>query len=76
MAPLSPDFAALNPGFACCARGGQRPMQPHFAELFGIAAAASSLFAAQSKTMIPLLVATIFMRTDPANDLESYWVMG
>jgi CRP/FNR family cyclic AMP-dependent transcriptional regulator len=34
-------------------------MQPHFAELFGIAAAASSLYAAQSKTMIPLRVATI-----------------
>jgi CRP/FNR family transcriptional regulator, cyclic AMP receptor protein len=34
-------------------------MQPHFAELFGIAAAAASLYAAQSKTMIPLRVATI-----------------
>jgi hypothetical protein len=32
-------------------------MQPHFAELFGVAAAASSLYAAQSKTMIPLRVA-------------------
>jgi CRP/FNR family cyclic AMP-dependent transcriptional regulator len=34
-------------------------MQPHFAELFGVAAAASSLYAAQSKTMIPLRMATI-----------------
>ena len=34
-------------------------MQPHFAEWFGIAAAAASLYAAQSKTMIPLRVATI-----------------
>ena len=34
-------------------------MQPHFAELFGVAAAVASLYAAQSKTMIPLRVATI-----------------
>ena len=34
-------------------------MQPHFAELFGVVAAVASLYAAQSKTMIPLRVATI-----------------
>jgi CRP/FNR family transcriptional regulator, cyclic AMP receptor protein len=34
-------------------------MQPHFAELFGVAAAAASLYAAQSKTIIPLRAAAI-----------------
>ena len=34
-------------------------MDPHFAEVFGVAAAAASLYAAQSKTMIPLRVAAI-----------------
>jgi hypothetical protein len=34
-------------------------MQPHLAELFGIAAAAASLYAAQSKTMVPLRTAVI-----------------
>ena len=34
-------------------------MESHFAEVFGIAAAAASLYAAQSKTMIPLRVAAI-----------------
>jgi len=34
-------------------------MEPHFAEVFGIAAAAASLYAAQSKTMIPLRFAAI-----------------
>jgi CRP/FNR family transcriptional regulator, cyclic AMP receptor protein len=34
-------------------------MQPHLAELFGVAAAAASLYAAQSKTIIPLRVAAI-----------------
>jgi hypothetical protein len=33
--------------------------QPHFAELIGVAAAAASLYAAQSKTIIPLRVAAI-----------------
>jgi CRP/FNR family cyclic AMP-dependent transcriptional regulator len=35
------------------------PMKPHFAELIGIAAAAASLYAAHSKTIIPLRVAAI-----------------
>jgi hypothetical protein len=34
-------------------------MQPHLAELFGVAAAAASLYAAQSKTMVPLRTAVI-----------------
>ena len=34
-------------------------MPPHFAEFFGIAAAAASLYAAQSKTIIPLRTAVI-----------------
>jgi CRP/FNR family cyclic AMP-dependent transcriptional regulator len=34
-------------------------MQPHLAELVGIAAAAASLYAAQSRTMIPLRAAVI-----------------
>jgi CRP/FNR family cyclic AMP-dependent transcriptional regulator len=34
-------------------------MKPHFAELIGIAAAAASLYAAHSKTIIPLRVAAI-----------------
>jgi CRP/FNR family cyclic AMP-dependent transcriptional regulator len=34
-------------------------MQPHLAELFGIAAAAASLYAAQSKTMVPLRTAVM-----------------
>jgi CRP/FNR family cyclic AMP-dependent transcriptional regulator len=34
-------------------------MQPHLAELIGVAAAAASLFAAHSKTMIPLRAAAI-----------------
>ena len=34
-------------------------MEPHFAELIGIAAAAASLYAAHSKTIIPLRVAAI-----------------
>ena len=34
-------------------------MQPHFAEFVGIAAAAASLYAAQSKTIIPLRAAVI-----------------
>ncbi len=34
-------------------------MQPHLAELFGIAAAAASLYAAQSRTIIPLRTAVI-----------------
>jgi CRP/FNR family transcriptional regulator, cyclic AMP receptor protein len=34
-------------------------MQPHLAELFGIAAAAVSLYAAQSRTIIPLRTAVI-----------------
>jgi CRP/FNR family transcriptional regulator, cyclic AMP receptor protein len=34
-------------------------MQPHLAELVGIAAAATSLYAAQSRTMIPLRAAVI-----------------
>jgi hypothetical protein len=38
---------------------GHAPMQPHLAELFGIAAAAASLYAAQSKTMVPLRTAVI-----------------
>jgi CRP/FNR family transcriptional regulator, cyclic AMP receptor protein len=35
------------------------PMKPHFAELIGVAAAAASLYAAHSKTIIPLRVAAI-----------------
>jgi Cyclic nucleotide-binding domain len=35
------------------------PMKPHFAELIGLAAAAASLYAAHSKTIIPLRVAAI-----------------
>jgi CRP/FNR family cyclic AMP-dependent transcriptional regulator len=35
------------------------PMNPHFAELIGVAAAAASLYAAHSKTIIPLRVAAI-----------------
>jgi len=35
------------------------PMQPQLAELIGIAAAAASLYAAQSKTIIPLRAAAI-----------------
>jgi CRP/FNR family cyclic AMP-dependent transcriptional regulator len=34
-------------------------MQPHFAELVGIAAAAASLYAAHSKTIIPLRAAAL-----------------
>jgi CRP/FNR family transcriptional regulator, cyclic AMP receptor protein len=34
-------------------------MQPHLAELFGVAAAAASLYAAQSRTIIPLRAAVI-----------------
>jgi CRP/FNR family cyclic AMP-dependent transcriptional regulator len=34
-------------------------MQPHFAEFVGVAAAAASLYAAQSKTIIPLRAAAI-----------------
>ena len=34
-------------------------MEPHFAELIGIAAAAASLYAAHAKTIIPLRVAAI-----------------
>jgi CRP/FNR family transcriptional regulator, cyclic AMP receptor protein len=34
-------------------------MQPHLAELIGVAAAAASLYAAQSKTIIPLRAAAI-----------------
>jgi CRP/FNR family cyclic AMP-dependent transcriptional regulator len=34
-------------------------MQLHLAELFGIAAAAASLYAAQSKTIVPLRTAAI-----------------
>ncbi len=34
-------------------------MEPHFAEVFGVAAAAASLYAAQSKTMVPLRIAAI-----------------
>src|SRR3979490_127042 len=34
-------------------------MEPHFAELVGVAAAAASLYAAQSKTIIPLRAAAI-----------------
>jgi CRP/FNR family cyclic AMP-dependent transcriptional regulator len=34
-------------------------MQPHIAELIGVAAAAASLYAAQSKTIIPLRAAAI-----------------
>ena len=34
-------------------------MQPPFAELIGIAAAAASLYAAHSKTIIPLRIAAI-----------------
>jgi hypothetical protein len=34
-------------------------MQPHFAEFVGIAAAAASLYATQSKTIIPLRAAAI-----------------
>jgi hypothetical protein len=34
-------------------------MQPHLAELFGVAAAAASLYAAQSKTIIPLRTAVM-----------------
>jgi len=34
-------------------------MQPHFSELLGVAAAAASLYAAQSQTMVPLRAATI-----------------
>jgi CRP/FNR family cyclic AMP-dependent transcriptional regulator len=34
-------------------------MEPHFAELIGVAAAAASLYAAHSKTIIPLRVAAI-----------------
>jgi CRP/FNR family transcriptional regulator, cyclic AMP receptor protein len=34
-------------------------MQPHFAELIGVAAAAASLYAAHAKTIIPLRVAAI-----------------
>jgi hypothetical protein len=34
-------------------------MQPHLAELFGVAAAAASLYAAQSKTIIPLRAAVM-----------------
>jgi hypothetical protein len=34
-------------------------MKPHFAELIGVAAAAASLYAAHSKTIIPLRVAAI-----------------
>ena len=34
-------------------------MEFHFAEVFGVAAAAASLYAAQSKTMIPLRIAAI-----------------
>jgi CRP/FNR family cyclic AMP-dependent transcriptional regulator len=34
-------------------------MQPHFAELIGIASAVASLYAAQSKTIIPLRAAAI-----------------
>jgi hypothetical protein len=35
------------------------PMQPYFAETIGVAAAAASLYAAQSKTIIPLRAAAI-----------------
>jgi CRP/FNR family transcriptional regulator, cyclic AMP receptor protein len=38
---------------------GSCSMQPHLAELFGIAAAAASLYAAQSRTIIPLRTAVI-----------------
>jgi CRP/FNR family cyclic AMP-dependent transcriptional regulator len=38
---------------------GSCSMQPHLAELFGIAAAAASLYAVQSRTIIPLRAALI-----------------
>lgn len=38
---------------------GHLSMQPYFAELIGIAAAAASLYAANSRTIIPLRVAAI-----------------
>jgi CRP/FNR family transcriptional regulator, cyclic AMP receptor protein len=34
-------------------------MQPHFAEVFGVAAAAASLYAAHAKTIVPLRIALI-----------------
>jgi hypothetical protein len=34
-------------------------MEPHYAELVGVAAAAASLYAAHAKTIIPLRVAAI-----------------
>ena len=34
-------------------------MQPHYAELVGVAAAAASLYAANAKTMIPLRIAAV-----------------
>jgi CRP/FNR family cyclic AMP-dependent transcriptional regulator len=44
----------------CRAQHGEvAPMETHFAEVFGVAAAAASLYAAQSKTMVPLRVAAI-----------------
>ena len=38
-------------------------LQPQFEELIGIAAAAASLYAAQSKTIIPLRAAAIAARS-------------
>jgi CRP/FNR family cyclic AMP-dependent transcriptional regulator len=38
---------------------GHAPMQPDLAEVIGVAAAAASLYAAQSKTIIPLRAAVI-----------------
>src|SRR6267143_994354 len=40
-------------------QGGRAPMDPHYAEFVGVAAAGASLYAAHSKTIIPLRVAAI-----------------
>src|SRR5437667_10636561 len=40
-------------------RKGDDSMEPHYAELVGVAAAAASLYAAHAKTIIPLRVAAI-----------------
>src|SRR5438876_4606604 len=40
-------------------RKGDDSMEPHYAELVGVAAAAASLYAAHAKTIVPLRVAAI-----------------
>jgi hypothetical protein len=57
--PVGHNLAETDDTLSRSKRRGHAQMQPHFAEFVGIAAAAASLYATQSKTIIPLRAAAI-----------------